>query len=183
SAAIIGAGTMGGGIAMALANAGIPVRLKDADPAALERGMAAIRKNYEGSVKKGRFSQQVMDQRMALIHPQLDYQGFETADLVLEAVFENLSLKKQVFGEIDRVAKPDAILASNTSTLDIDQIAAATARPQRVIGLHFFSPANVMRLVEVVRGKATSKTVNATAMALAKKLKKAGVLVGNCFGF
>jgi len=183
SAAIIGAGTMGGGIAMALANAGIPVRLKDADPAALERGMAAIRKNYEGSVKKGRFSQQVMDQRMALIHPQLDYEGFNQADLVLEAVFENMALKKEIFAELDRIAKPDAVLASNTSTLDIDQIAAATARPQMVIGLHFFSPANVMRLVEIVRGKATSKTVIATALALAKKLKKVGVLVGNCHGF
>ena len=183
SAAIIGAGTMGGGIAMALANVGIPVRLKEAEGAALDRGMAAIRKNYEGSVKKGRFSQQVMDERMALIHPQLDYAGFDRADLVLEAVFENLALKKQVFGEIDQIAKPDAVLASNTSTLDIDQIAAATSRPQSVVGLHFFSPAHVMRQVEIVRGKATAKPVVATALALAKKLKKVGVVVGNCHGF
>jgi len=183
NAAIIGAGTMGGGIAMALANVGIPVRLKEADAAALDRGMATIRKNYEGSVKKGRFSQQVMDERMALIHPQLDYEGFDKADLVLEAVFENLALKKQVFGEIDRIAKPDAVLASNTSTLDIDQIASATSRPERVVGLHFFSPAHVMRLVEIVRGKATAKPLIATALALAKKLKKVGVVVGNCHGF
>ncbi|HEY1240991.1 MAG TPA: 3-hydroxyacyl-CoA dehydrogenase NAD-binding domain-containing protein [Bryobacteraceae bacterium] len=183
SAAIIGAGTMGGGIAMALANVGIPVRLKEADAAALDRGMATIRKNYEGSVKKGRFSQQVMDQRMALIHPQLDYESFDKADLVLEAVFENLALKKQVFGEIDRIAKPDAVLASNTSTLDIDQIAAATSRPESVVGLHFFSPAHVMRLVEIVRGKATAKPLIATALALAKRLKKVGVVVGNCHGF
>jgi 3-hydroxyacyl-CoA dehydrogenase len=183
SAAIIGAGTMGGGIARALANVGIPVRLKEADAAALDRGMATIRKNYEGSVKKGRFSQQVMDQRMALIHPQLDYESFDKADLVLEAVFENLALKKQVFGEIDRIAKPDAVLASNTSTLDIDQIAAATSRPESVVGLHFFSPAHVMRLVEIVRGKATAKPLIATALALAKRLKKVGVVVGNCHGF
>jgi len=183
SAAIIGAGTMGGGIAMAMANAGISVRLKETEAAALERGMATIRKNYEGSVKKGRFSQKVMDERMALIHPQLDYEGFDQADLVLEAVFENMALKKQIFAEIDRFARPDAVLASNTSTLDIDEIAGATRRPHMVIGLHFFSPANVMRLVEVVRGKDTSKSVIATGMALAKKLKKVGVLVGNCFGF
>ncbi len=182
-AAVIGAGTMGGGIAMALANAGIFVRLKDADAAALERGLAAIRKNYEGSVRKGRFSQQVMDQRIALIHPQLDYEGFENADLILEAAFENLALKKQIFGEIDSIAKPGAILASNTSTLDIDQIGAATARPESVVGLHFFSPAHVMRLVEIVRGKATDKTVVASALALSKKLKKVGVVVGNCHGF
>ncbi|MBZ5578470.1 MAG: enoyl-CoA hydratase/isomerase family protein [Acidobacteriia bacterium] len=183
SAAIIGAGTMGGGIAMAMANVGISVRLKDSDAVALDRGMAVIRKNYESSVKKGRFSQAVMDQRMALIQPQLGYEGFDSADLVLEAVFENLALKKQIFSEIDKIARPDAVLASNTSTLDIDQIANATARPASVIGLHFFSPAHVMRLVEIVRGKATGKPVIATALALAKKLKKVGVLVGNCNGF
>src|SRR5579871_316065 len=182
-AAIVGAGTMGGGIAMALANAGIRVQLKDSDRAALERGTAAIRKSYEGSVKKGRFSQQVMDERMALIHPQLDYEGFEKADLIIEAVFENMALKKQIFAEIDGIARPGAVLASNTSTLDIDEIAAATARPQMVVGLHFFSPAHVMRLVEIVRGKATDRTVVATALALAKKLKKVGVVVGNCHGF
>jgi 3-hydroxyacyl-CoA dehydrogenase len=183
NAAIVGAGTMGGGIAMAFANAGIPVRLKDADPSALERGMATIGRNYENSVKKGRFSQEVMDQRMALIQPQLSYQGFDSTDLILEAVFENMALKKQVFAELDKIAKPACVLASNTSTLNIDEIAAATGRPHMAIGLHFFSPANVMRLLEIVRGKATSKEVIATAMALAKSLRKVGVLVGNCWGF
>ena len=182
-AAIIGAGTMGGGIAMAMANAGISVVLKDTDQAALDRGLAAIRKNYASSVKKGRFSQEVMDQRMALIRPQLSYDGLDNADLIIEAVFENMALKKEVFAELDRVAKPACVLASNTSTLDIDQIAASTSRPQMVIGLHFFSPAHVMRLLEIVRGKATSKEVIATAMALAKTLRKVGVLVGNCWGF
>ena len=182
-AAIVGAGTMGGGIAMAMANAGIPVLLKDADQAALERGMANIRRNYESSVKKGRFSQNVMDRRLALIQPQVSYDGVPTADLVIEAVFENMALKKQVFAELDRIAKPDCILASNTSTLDIDEIAASTSRPYMVIGLHFFSPAHVMRLLEIVRGKATDKHVIATALALAKTLRKVGVLVGNCWGF
>ncbi len=182
-AAIIGAGTMGGGIAMACANAGISVLLKEVEQAALDRGLATIRKNYENSVKKGRFSQEVMDQRMALIHPQLTYDGFDQADLIIEAAFESMELKKRIFGEIDRIAKPDCVLASNTSTLDIDEIASVTARPRMVIGLHFFSPANVMRLVEIVRGKATSKEVVATALALAKKLGKVGVVVGNCRGF
>jgi 3-hydroxyacyl-CoA dehydrogenase len=182
-AAIIGAGTMGGGIAMACANAGISVLLKEVEQAALDRGLATIRKNYENSVKKGRFSQAVMDQRMALIHPQLTYAGFEQADLIIEAAFESMELKKSIFGEIDKIAKPDCVLASNTSTLDIDEIASVTSRPQMVIGLHFFSPANVMRLVEIVRGKATSKEVVATVLALAKKLGKVGVVVGNCWGF
>jgi 3-hydroxyacyl-CoA dehydrogenase len=180
---IIGAGTMGGGIAMACANAGISVRLKETEQAALDRGMAAIRKNYESSVKKGRFPQAVMDQRMALIHPQLTYDGFNQADLIIEAVFESMPLKKQIFEEIDRIAKPDCVLASNTSTLDIDEIAAATSRPQMVIGLHFFSPAHVMRLVEIVRGKHPSNEVVATSLAIAKKLGKVGVVVGNCRGF
>ena len=182
-AAIIGAGTMGGGIAMACVNAGIPVLLKDSDQAALERGMANVRKNYESSVKRGRFSQEVADQRIALIHPQLTYDGFQEADLIIEAVFENMALKKQVFAEIDRVAKSECVLASNTSTLDIDEIASATKRPQMVIGLHFFSPANVMRLVEIVRGRAVSREVVATALAIAEKLGKVGVVVGNCRGF
>ena len=147
------------------------------------RGVATIRKNYENSVKKGRFSQEVMDQRMALIQPQLTYDGFEQADLIIEAAFESMELKKRIFGEIDKIAKADCVLASNTSTLDIDEIASVTARPRMVIGLHFFSPANVMRLVEIVRGKATSKEVVATALALAKKLGKVGVVVGNCWGF
>jgi 3-hydroxyacyl-CoA dehydrogenase len=182
-AAIIGAGTMGGGIAMALANAGIEVRIKEVEQAALDRGIATVRKNYDSSVKKGRFPQAVMDQRMALIQPQLTYDGFEDADLIIEAAFEGMALKKQIFQEIDRIAKPDCVLASNTSTLDIDEIASVTSRPQMVIGLHFFSPAHVMRLVEIVRGKATSKEVVATSLALAKKLSKVGVVVGNCRGF
>ncbi|MBZ5604216.1 MAG: enoyl-CoA hydratase/isomerase family protein [Acidobacteriia bacterium] len=182
-AAIIGAGTMGGGIAMNYANAGIPVIIKETEQAALDRGMATIRKNYENSVKKGRFSQAVMDQRMALITPQLTYDGFDQADIIVEAVFEGMALKKQIFAEIDKIAKPTCILASNTSTLDIDEIASATQRPHMVIGHHFFSPANVMKLLEIVRGKATSKEVIATSMNLAKTLKKVGVLAGNCRGF
>ncbi|MBV9769254.1 MAG: enoyl-CoA hydratase/isomerase family protein, partial [Bryobacterales bacterium] len=182
-AAIIGAGTMGGGIAMACANSGISVLLKEVEQAALDRGLATIRKNYENSVRRGRFSKEVMEQRMALIYPQLTYDGFDQADLIIEAAFESMALKKQIFSDIDKIAKPDCVLASNTSTLDIDEIASVTSRPGKVIGLHFFSPANVMRLVEIVRGKATSKEVVATALALAKKLGKVGVVVGNCRGF
>jgi 3-hydroxyacyl-CoA dehydrogenase len=181
--AIIGAGTMGGGIAMACANAGIPVILKDASQQALDTGMATIRRNYETSVKRGRFTTAVVEERIASIHPQIDYDGCETADLVIEAVFESMALKKEVFSDLDRVAKPGCILATNTSTLDIDEIASTTRRPESVIGLHFFSPANVMRLVEIVRGAKTSPEVIATAMALAKRLGKVGVLVGNCPGF
>lgn len=183
SAAVIGAGTMGGGIAMNYANAGIPVRLKETSQEALDRGMAIIRKNYAASVQKGRFSQPAMDERMQLITPQLSYEGFDRADIIVEAVFESMELKKQVFGGMDDVAKPSCILASNTSTLDIDKIASATKRPHMVIGHHFFSPANVMRLLEVVRGKATAKEVIATSMALGKRLKKVAVLAGNCRGF
>jgi 3-hydroxyacyl-CoA dehydrogenase len=182
-AAVVGAGTMGGGIAMVFANAGIPVLLKETDQAALDRGLATIKKNYANSVKKGRFSQEQMDQRMARITPTLTYDGFDGVDMVIEAVFEGMALKKQIFGELDKVVKQGAILASNTSTLNIDEIASATSRPQWVIGTHFFSPANVMRLLEIVRGKATSKEVIATCMALSKKLGKVGVLVGNCRGF
>jgi 3-hydroxyacyl-CoA dehydrogenase len=182
-AAIIGAGTMGGGIAMNYANAGIPVILKETTQEALDRGVAIIRKNYQNSVNKGRFPQEVMDKRMALITPQLSYDGFEEADIVTEAVFEGMALKKEIFAELDKIAKPGAILASNTSTLDIDEIASATTRPEFVIGHHYFSPANVMRLLEIVRGQATSNPVIATSMALAKRLKKVGVLVGNCYGF
>jgi 3-hydroxyacyl-CoA dehydrogenase len=182
-AAIVGAGTMGGGIAMNYANAGIPVILKDTTQEALDRGLATIRKNYDNSVKKGRFSQAAMDQRMSLIAPQLSYDGFAQADIIVEAVFEGMALKKQIFAEIDKVAKPDCVLATNTSTLDIDQIASATSRPQMVIGHHFFSPANVMRLLEIVRGRTSSKEVIATSMALARKLNKVGVLAGNCRGF
>jgi 3-hydroxyacyl-CoA dehydrogenase len=182
-AAVIGAGTMGGGIAMNYANAGIPVLIRETTQEALDRGMATIRRNYENSVRKGRFPQAVMDQRMALITPQLTYDGFDEADIITEAVFEGMELKKQIFGEIDGIARPGAILASNTSTLNIDEIASATDRPEFVIGHHYFSPANVMRLLEIVRGKATNKEVIATSMALARRLKKVGVLVGNCYGF
>lgn len=183
NAGVIGAGTMGGGIAMALANAGIPVLLKDTEQAALDRGMAAIRKNYERSVKSGRLTAQAAEERIARITPQFGWEGFDQADLIIEAVFESLELKKQVFAEIDKIAKPNCVLATNTSTLDIDAIAAATSRPQMVIGMHFFSPANVMRLVEIVRGAATSKIVVATGMSVAKTLKKVGVVVRNGFGF
>ena len=183
TAAIIGAGTMGGGIAMALANAGIDVRIKDTTEEALARGLATIRRNYSNSVAKGRFSQEVMDQRMSLIHLQLDYSGFDYVDIIIEAAFESMAVKKQIFAEIDKVAGPDCVLATNTSTLDIDEIASVTKRPEMVIGTHFFSPAHVMRLVEIVRGSKTSKRVIATAMALAKTLRKVGVLVGNAYGF
>jgi 3-hydroxyacyl-CoA dehydrogenase len=183
SAAVVGAGTMGGGIAMVLANAGIPVLLKEADQAALDKGLANIQKNYATSVKRGRFTQAFIDERLKLIQPTLSYESFANADLVIEAVFEGMALKKEVFAELDRVCKPGAILASNTSTLNIDEIASSTSRPQSVIGTHFFSPANVMRLLEIVRGKATSKEVIATCMQLSKKIGKIGVLVGNCRGF
>jgi len=182
-AAVIGAGTMGGGIAMALANAGLPVRMKDTEKAALDRGMAAIRKNYERSVKSGRLTAQAAGERIARITPQVGWEGFDQADIVIEAVFESLALKKQVFAELDKIAKPECVLATNTSTLDIDAIAASTSRPQMVIGMHFFSPANVMRLVEIVRGGATSRIVVATGMFVAKTLKKVGVVVRNGFGF
>jgi 3-hydroxyacyl-CoA dehydrogenase len=181
--AIIGAGTMGGGIAMACANAGIPVILKDTSRQALDAGMATIQRNYETSVRRGRFTPAMVDERLGSIRPQIGYEGCDTADLIIEAVFESLSLKKQVFAELDRIAKPSCVLATNTSTLDIDAIASATKHPDSVIGLHFFSPANVMRLVEIVRGAATSREVIATAMAVAKRLGKIGVLVGNCPGF
>ena len=183
SVAVVGAGTMGGGIAMVLANAGIPVILKEADRAALDRGLATIQLNYGNSVKRGRFSQQFAQERLKLITPTLIYDDFSSVDLVVEAVFEGMALKKQVFKELDRVCKPGAILASNTSTLSIDEIASSTSRPAFVIGTHFFSPANVMRLLEIVRGKATSREVIATCMQLSKKLGKVGVLVGNCRGF
>jgi 3-hydroxyacyl-CoA dehydrogenase len=183
SAAVVGAGTMGGGIAMVFANAGIPVLLKDADQAALDRGLANIQKNYATSVARGRFTQQAVEERMKLIKSTLSYDDFSKVDMVIEAVFEGMRLKKKVFAELDRVCKLGAILASNTSTLDIDEIASATARPASVLGTHFFSPANVMRLLEIVRGKATGKDVLATCMQLAKKLGKIGVLAGNCRGF
>jgi 3-hydroxyacyl-CoA dehydrogenase len=182
-AAVIGAGTMGGGIAMAYANAGIPVILKDVDDAAVAKGLAIIRKNYESTVAKGRMSAEQLEQTMSLIVPTTTYQGFETVDIVVEAAFEDMELKKQIFADLGRITKPSCILASNTSTLDIDEFAKASGRPQQVIGHHFFSPANVMKLLEIVRGKETSKEVVASSLALAKRLGKVGVVVGNCFAF
>jgi 3-hydroxyacyl-CoA dehydrogenase len=184
TAAVVGAGTMGAGIAMVFANAGIPVLLKEADQAALDRGLANIRKNYANSVSKGRMTEPDMDARLKLIQPTLGFNGFGTVDMVVEAVFEGMELKKQVFAELDRACKSGgAILASNTSTLNIDEIASSTSRPEFVVGTHFFSPANVMRLLEIVRGRATTKEVISTCMQLSKKLGKVGVLVGNCTGF
>ena len=183
SAAVLGAGTMGGGIAMCYANAGIPVRLKEVNQESLDRGVAIIRKNYERSVKRGRFTPEFVAQRLALITPQTGWDGFEEADIIVEAVFENMALKKEVFGQIDTVARQGAVLATNTSTLSVDEIAAVTSRPQDVIGHHYFSPANVMRLLEIVRGRETAKDVVATSMGLARTLRKVGVLVGNCHGF
>ena len=183
SVGIVGAGTMGGGIAMAFANAGIPVVLKETDQAALDLGLANIQKNYANSVKRGRFTQQFVDQRLKLIRPALDFKEFAGVDMIVEAVFESMALKKEIFSELDRLCKPKAILATNTSSLNIDEIASASSRPESVIGTHFFSPANVMRLLEIVRGAGTSKDVIATCMQLAKRLGKVGVLVGNCMGF
>ena len=183
SVGIVGAGTMGGGIAMVFANAGIPVLLKETDQAALDRGLANIQKNYANSVKRGRFTQQFVDERLKLIRPTLEYGEFAGVSMVVEAVFESMALKKEVFNQLDRICKQGAILATNTSSLNIDEIASATSRPQSVIGTHFFSPANVMRLLEIVRGAATGKEVIATCMQLSKKLGKVGVLVGNCMGF
>jgi 3-hydroxyacyl-CoA dehydrogenase len=159
------------------------VVIKEADQAALDRGMANIQKNYANSVKRGRFTQQFVDERLKLIQPTLSLDGFAKVDLVIEAVFEGMALKKEVFGQLDKICKSGAILATNTSTLNIDEIASATSRPESVIGTHFFSPANVMRLLEIVRGEATSKAIIATCMQLSKKLGKVGVLVGNCRGF
>jgi 3-hydroxyacyl-CoA dehydrogenase len=180
---IVGAGTMGSGIAMACVNAGISVLLKDTDQVALDKGMAAIRKNYEVSVERGRFTPEAVAERIARIHTQTDYAGFDAVDLVIEAVFENMELKKKVFADLARATKPEAVLASNTSTLSVDEIASVTPRPESVIGMHFFSPANVMRLLEIVRGKGTSAETVAAALGVAKKIGKVGVVVGNCEGF
>ena len=181
--AVIGAGTMGGGIAMNFLNAGVPVKLLETKQEALERGVATIRKNYEGQLAKGKLKQDKYEQRMALLSTTLDYADLKDADLIIEAVFEDMEVKKAVFTQLDAVAKPGAILASNTSTLDLNQIAAFTQRPQDVVGLHFFSPANVMKLLEVVRGAKTAKDVLATVMAVAKKIRKTAVLSGVCDGF
>lgn len=180
---VIGAGTMGGGITMNFLNAGIPVVLLETKQEALDRGLATIRKNYENSAKKGKLTAAQVEERMAMVTPTLGYDGFADVDLVVEAVFENIEVKREVFGALDEVCKPGAILASNTSYLDLDRIASFTKRPQDVIGLHFFSPANVMRLLEIVRGAETAPDVLATCMALAKKIKKIAVVSGVCDGF
>ena len=181
--AVIGAGTMGGGISMNFLNAGLPVVMLEMKQEALDKGLAIIRKNYESQVKKGKLKQDKYEQRMALLSTTLSYDGIKDADLVIEAVFEEMSVKEQVFKQLDAVMKPGAILASNTSTLDVNAIAAFTKRPEDVIGMHFFSPANVMKLLEVVRGAKTSKDVLATVMQIGKKIKKTCVVSGVCDGF
>ena len=181
--AVIGAGTMGGGISMNFLNAGIPVTILEMKQEALDRGIATIRKNYEAQVKKGKLKQDKYDARMALLSTTLSYADIADADLVIEAVFEEMGVKEKVFKTLDEVCKPGAILASNTSTLDVDAIAAFTKRPQDVVGMHFFSPANVMKLLEVVRGAKTAKDVLATVMALGKKIRKTAVVSGVCDGF
>jgi 3-hydroxyacyl-CoA dehydrogenase len=183
SIAVIGAGTMGGGISMNFLNAGIPVKMLEMKQEALDKGIATIRKNYEAQVTKGKLKQAVYDQRMALLSTTLNYADLKDADMVIEAVFEEMGVKEKVFKQLDEVMKSGAILASNTSTLDMDKIAAFTKRPQDVVGTHFFSPANVMKLLEVVRGKKTGKDVLATVMALGKKIKKTSVVSGVCDGF
>ncbi len=180
---VIGAGTMGGGISMSLINAGIPVVLLEMKQEALDKGVATMRRNYGGALKKGTLTEAALDQRMALITPTLDYAPLKDVDLVIEAVFESMDVKKQVFEKLDAVVRPGAILASNTSALNLDEIAKFTKRPQDVIGMHFFSPANVMRLLEVVRGAQTAKDVLATVMQLAKKIGKVAVVSGVCDGF
>jgi len=181
--AVIGAGTMGGGISMSFANVGIPVKLLDMSQESLDRGLEVIRRNYASAVQRGRMSQADMDRRVALIEPVLDYAAIADRDLVIEAVFERMDVKRKVFAQLDATMKADAILASNTSTLDIDALAAGTKDPSRVIGMHFFSPANVMRLLEVVRGAKTSKPVLATVMNVARRIRKVGVVSGVCDGF
>jgi len=182
-ATIIGAGTMGGGIAMAFANAGIPVNVVDLDQAALERGLHRIRGNYASTVAKGKLTQEAMDTRMALLMPTTDIEAVADADIIIEAVFERMDIKLDIFRKLDRLAKPGAILATNTSMLDIDRIAAETGRPQDVVGTHFFSPANVMRLLEVVRGDKTADDVLATVLSVARRIAKIPVVVGVCDGF
>ena len=178
SVAVLGAGTMGGGIAMNFANVGIPVTLLEMKQEFLDKGLSVIRGNYERTAKKGRLTNEQVEQRMALITPTLDYADLGSVDMVIEAVFENMPIKKEVFAKLDKVAKPGCILATNTSTLDVDEIASVTKRPESVIGTHFFSPANVMQLLEIVRGEKTSHEVLATTLAVTKAIKKIGVVVG-----
>jgi len=180
---VIGSGTMGGGIAMSFANAGFPVLVLDRDQPSLSRGLGVVAKNYESMVQRGRLDQAGMDKRMSLIKSTVDYGALADVDLVIEAAFEDMGVKEQVFRQLDKACKPGAVIASNTSTLDIDRLASFTSRPGDVLGMHFFSPANVMRLLEVVRGRETAPDVLATAMALGKKIGKVCVAVGNCDGF
>jgi 3-hydroxyacyl-CoA dehydrogenase len=182
-AAVIGAGTMGGGIAMNFANAGIPVTVVEMNQEALDRGLGIVRKNYEATASRGRLTMADVDKRMGLITGTTDWNAVRDADMIVEAVFEEMPIKKEVFAKLDGLAKPDAVLATNTSTLDVDEIASATKRPESVIGTHFFSPANVMRLLENVRGKQSSKTTIATAMTVGRRIAKVPVLVGVCYGF
>jgi 3-hydroxyacyl-CoA dehydrogenase len=182
-AAIIGAGTMGGGIAMCFANVGIPVTVVEVARDALDRGLGVVRKNYEATAAKGRLKPEDVEKRVGLIQGSTDFQAIADADLVIEAVFEEMPIKKEVFARLDAICKADAIMATNTSTLDVNEIASATKRPESVIGMHFFSPANVMRLLENVRGARTSKPAIATAMAIGRKIGKVPVLVGVCYGF
>ena len=174
---------MGGGITMNLVNAGIPVTLIETKQEFLDRGLGVVKKNYDISASRGRFTAEEVDQRMSMITGTINIEDSADADIVIEAVFENMDIKKEIFSKLDKICKQDAILASNTSYLNINELAAQTRRPENVIGLHFFSPANVMRLLEIVRGEKTSKSVLATSMALAKKLKKVAVVVGVCYGF
>ncbi len=183
SVGVIGAGTMGGGIAMNFLNAGIPVALLEMTPEALDRGIGVIRKNYDNTAAKGKLTVQQVEQRMGLLKPTLSYDDFKNADMIIEAVFETMAVKKEVFGNLDKVAKQGAILASNTSYLSIDEIATATTRPADVLGTHFFSPANVMRLLEIVRGEKTAQDALATVVDLAKRINKVGVVSGNKDGF
>ena len=182
-AVVIGCGTMGGGIAMSFVNAGIPVSIIETTSEFLDKGMNIIKNNYAATVSKGRLSQKNMDKRMSLLTPTLDWDVIKEADIVIEAVFEEMEIKKEIFTKIDNLAKEGAILASNTSTLDIDEIADATNRPEEVVGTHFFSPANVMKLLEIVRGSRTKLDILATLMSLAKRIKKVGIIAGNCDGF
>ena len=181
--AVLGSGTMGAGIAMNFANAGIPVTLVDIKQDLVDKGLDTIRKNYASTVSKGRLSQDAMDERMGLITGSSDFESVAGADLVIEAVFEDMDLKKEIFGRLDKTCRPDAVLATNTSTLDVNEIAATTSRPEQVLGMHFFSPANVMRLLEIVRGDKSAPGALATAMAVARQMGKVGVMVGVCDGF
>jgi 3-hydroxyacyl-CoA dehydrogenase len=182
-AAVIGAGTMGGGIAMNFANAGIPVTVVEVAQEALDRGLSIVRRNYEATASRGRLTMADVEKRMGLITGTTDFNAIKDADIVIEAVFEEMPIKKEVFAKLDGIAKPDAVLATNTSTLDVNEIASATKRPESVIGMHFFSPANVMRLLENVRGAKSSKTTVATAMSVGRRIAKVPVLVGVCYGF